>query len=135
MTEKRDHQQPLLRRLSKLLKYAAIGSLFFPLLITSALYGQWLVATWRLGHFPRNDMSNDPAESTYLWMHLLTMLSLLGTMPATLIAFVLNIIDLKRNPSTRLQRVTRISILLVSWSVLYVLFSVDPGGVLGWWID
>lgn len=135
MPEKRDQGQLPIRRSSKFLKRAAIGSLFFPLLITSSLYGQWLVATWKLGHFPLNNLSNDPAESTYIWMHVVTTLFILGTIPATLTAFVLNIIDLKRNPSTRLQRVIRISLSLVSWSILYVLFYVDPGEVLSWWLD
>lgn len=135
MTGTLDYAHPTARRPNKALSRVAFLSLFLPPLVLALLYGEWILATWSLGHVPRPYLDDPKDIAGSNWMHIVTALAIVGAMPAALLAFVLNVVEIGINRPTVTRGASRIIVVIVSWVALFALFRWDPGAVLYWWFD
>ncbi len=130
-----ENENPPIFRSAATFQRVAFVSLIWPAIVAVLLYGEWLLATWSLGHVPRPSM-DDPADVAGSgWMHIFTMLAVLGAVPAAVTALVLNTIAVELHKPTVLRGLFRLVAVMMSWAVLVVLVRWDPGAVLLWWID
>lgn len=135
MTGTLNHAFPATTASAAMLRRFAVASLLWPVLVAVLLYGEWLFATWSLGHVPRPSV-NDPMDIPgSRWMHIFTTLAILGAVPAALTALVLNTIAMELHKPNVLHGLIRLAAVMVSWSVLVALVRWDPGSVLLWWLD
>jgi hypothetical protein len=135
MPEPIDYASPDTRRRSPLLAHLATASLLFPLVIAATFYGEWLLAWQALGHKPRPSLDDPKLIGGSNWMHDLSALAISGAIPAALISFALNLVLVgAHRPATQRLKV-RLAVLGLSWLTLLLLFSLDPGRVLYWWLD
>jgi hypothetical protein len=123
------------RESSRALRRLAIASLLWPALVVVLLYGEWLLATWSLGHLPRPSMDDPKNIAVSNWIHFFTLAAILGAVPAALLAPVLSAIEIFVNRPTIARGLIRLAAVIVSWAVLVLLVKWDPGRVLYWWMD
>lgn len=123
------------RESSRTLHRFAIVCLLWPLLVVVLLYGEWLLATWSLGHVPRPSADDPKNIAGSNWMHLFTLIAIVGAVPAALLALVLSVIEIWIKRPGMVRVLDLIAALLVSWAVLVLLVKWDPGRVLYWWMD
>jgi hypothetical protein len=135
MTKAHGHAHPPIRGSTHMLRCFAIGSLFWPVLVIALLYGEWLLATWSLGHIPRPSIDDPKGVAGSSWMHILTLIAIFGAVPAAALALVLNATVISICRLTVLRGLLRIAAVMLSWAVLWALFRLDPGAVLFWWFD
>lgn len=119
----------------QIFRVLALGSVWYPILTLTILYGQWLLATWTLGSTPTPNI-NDPRHiPMFGWLYYITVLAVTGFMPGAVVSVLLSIgcIASEAPPSAR----TALELLLVAfaWSVALVLLLTDPGEVLFWALD
>jgi len=113
-----------------------LASLFLPLLVAAPLYGEWLLATWSLGHPPRPSLDDPKDIVGSNWMHGITALAILGALPAACAALALNVLEACFNRSSGPRAVVaRMSVVIISWLALLALLRWDPGAVVYWWFD
>jgi hypothetical protein len=132
-------KQPDPRRPSRfgtrsLLGTLATASLFYPLLLCLALYGEWLAAYNTLGRAPV-PMADDPKSIVEIrGLHIVTGVLMMGYLPAAFGAITLAVVDwvVSRN---RFLLALRFGTVLVAWLMVIVLLRWDPGRVAEWWID
>ena len=135
MTGTLDYAHPTVGRPNKALRRVAFLSLLLPLIVLASLYGEWLLATWSLGHVPRPSLDDPKDIAGSSWMHIITGLAIMGAVPAGLLEFVLNVVEIAVNRPTLVRGVARMAVVIVSWVALFVLLRWDPGAVLYWWFD
>jgi hypothetical protein len=126
---------PSIRESYETLHRLAIASLLWPVLVVALLYGEWLLATWSLGHIPRPSIDDPKDIAGSNWLHVFTVLAILGALPAALLALGLNIVVIRATRPNLLRSLIRVGAVLVSWAVLVCLVKWDPGAVLYWWVD
>lgn len=130
-----DYGHPPMFRSIKTFRRVAIVSLLWPALVVVLLYGEWLLATWSLGHVPRPSLDDPMEVAGSSWMHMITTLAILGAVPAAVLALVVNTIAMELHRPTVLRGLVRLATVMTSWAVLVVLVRWDPGAVLLWWLD
>jgi hypothetical protein len=134
MSQPLDYAPPARARF-RLLSAAANVSLVFPVLVAAAVYGEWMLAWASLGHAP-HPRFEDPRWIVGLdWLHDAVGLGLLGSIPAGMLAFVLNVVHVQVNHPPRLNAAARILVVIVSWGVLFAVFGIDPGNTIHWYLD
>jgi hypothetical protein len=130
-----DQLRPSTRESSRTLRRMAIASLLWPALVVVLLYGEWLLATWSLGHLPRPSADDPKNIAGSNLVHFFTLAAILGAIPAALLAPVLSAIEIFVNRPTIARALVRVVAVIASWAVLAMLFKWDPGRVLYWWMD
>lgn len=135
MKDTLDGVHPPVFRSAKTFRRVAFVSLIWPALVAVLLYGEWLLATWSLGHTPRPSLDDPMDVAGSRWMHVITTLAILGAVPAALLALVLNTIAMELHQPTVLRGLLRLAAVMMSWAVLAALVHWDPGAVLLWWLD
>ena len=135
MTDTIDYAHTTARSPSVKLRRFAVASLLWPVLVVVLLYGEWLIATWSLGHVPRPSMDDPKDIAGSSWMGPITGLAILGAVPAALAALVLNTIAIELHQPTIRRGLLRLGAVMMSWAVLVALVYWDPGHVLMWWFD
>jgi hypothetical protein len=107
----------------------------YPLLLAALLYGEWLLATYMLGHTPEPSVDDPKDIIGSSWMHLFTGLALLGLAPAGILALIMNALHVGYHRVYDLRLAARVAGLLVIWFGLFALLRYDPGSVVVWWFD
>ena len=107
----------------------------YPLLALGALYGQWLVSWWSLGHQPRPSLDDPKYIVGASWMHDITCLALMGCVPVGCGAAILNTLHFVRHQSSGLRLSVRTSAIAGLWLGALLLLRSDPGLVVCWWLD
>src|SRR4051812_2121677 len=97
VTKTLDYADANSRRTSKIVQRFAFASLFLPLMVVGTLYGEWLLATWSLGHPPRPSLDDPKDIAGSSWMHEITMLAILCAIPGAIAAFSLNAVEIGVN--------------------------------------
>src|SRR5215218_1910999 len=92
---------------SRVLAFFANVTLAYPLLLISALYGEWLLAWHALGHVPRASLDDPKDVEGSSWMHLPAGLLLMGFVPAAVAAMFCNAFYLARHRHTLRRSVAR----------------------------
>jgi hypothetical protein len=135
MTDTLDYADPTTVRSDAKLPRFAVASLLWPVLVVTLLYGEWLLATWSLGHVPRPSIDDPMDIAGSRWMHIVTTLAVLGAVPAAFAALVLNTIAMELHRPTALRGILRLAAVMTSWAVLVAVVYWDPGKILFWWLD
>jgi hypothetical protein len=126
---------PPARGRSRLLAAAAWISLWSPVLVAVAVYGEWLVSWACLGHRPRPSLDDPKGVDCSNWMYPIAALLMVGAVPAAVAALLLNLAHWRINTPPAMWGAIRLLIVVVSWAALAAVFGSDPGGVLYWWWD
>ena len=134
-------QQPLqyaapdCRSPSKALALFANLSIAYPLVTVAFLYGEWLLASYMLGHAPGPSVDDPKDIIGSSWMHLPTGLAVFGLMPAGILTLLLNAIHVAYHHIVGARLGVRVAALIVLWPGLFALLRWDPGSVVNWWFD
>jgi hypothetical protein len=114
---------------------AASAALLYPVVVVAALYGEWLLAWHVLGHPPRPSLDDPKGIPGSSWMHAVTALAVLGTLPAAFAALALNATHLVMARPSAVRGVARLVALSGLWLALFALLRWDPWQVGYWWMD
>lgn len=134
MSQPLDYADPSLQPPSRMLAFFAHGTLAYPLICLGALYSQWLLSWWVLGHPPRPSLDDPVTIPGASWVHPITALFLIGYLPAAFATVSVNAVYLARCTSMRAYPIQGM-LFLVLWVGAFVFLQVDPGNVLYWWLD
>lgn len=134
MAQALDYEPPSARP-SRALGLAAGLAAAYPLLLLGALYGQWLLSWWMLGHQPVSSLDDPKFIDGASWMHPVTGLALLGSVPAGAGALALNAIYIALRRPPVIAALLRIGLVVALWVGTLLLLRWDPGEVLYWWLD
>jgi hypothetical protein len=135
MTETLNYAPLRPRRYSKPLAFFAAATFLYPLLVISALYGEWLLAWFALGHPPQPSLNDPKSIDGSSWMHGITGFALLGIFPVALLALALNVAHIALNRPSAARGAARIVGLVVLWLAILGLLRWDPLQVIYWWLD
>lgn len=127
----RQHERPS----SRALAVAANAAAAYPLFALGALYGQWLLSWWVLGHQPRPSLDDPKYIDGASWMHEFTGLALMGFVPMACATAVLNTLNFVRHQNPGLGWSMRILAIVGLWLGALLLLQSDPGLVGSWWLD
>lgn len=127
--------EPPSARPSRALGRAAGLAAAYPLLLLGALYGQWLLSWWVLGHEPRPSLDDPKFIDGASWMHLVTYVALRGLLPVGAGALALNVIYIALRRPSLAAALLRIGLIVPLWVGTLLLIRYDPGRVLYWWRD
>lgn len=120
--------QRIVRRLADL-------TLWYPLALCSALYGQWLASWLVLGHRPVSSL-DDPKYIPYAhYLGYLTGLLLLGFVAVACASAILHVIDAASTRRPLREHTRRAFRFLLAWVGAFAWLRWDPGDVLYWWFD
>ena len=109
--------------------YIAHATLAYPLFPVLALYGEWLLASYLLGHIPIPGQDDPKFIDGSNWLHPIVSLAILGAGPIAIFAMVTNV----NYVATR--AIQRHLWVLCLWLGMVVLIAWDPGRVIYWWLD
>lgn len=107
----------------------------YPLFVFAALYTQWLLSWWVLGHQPRPSLDDPKDIDGASWMSSVTALAFVNAVPALCAAAVLNTLHFLRQPDPGLRISLRILGIVALWLGVLLLLRSDPGHVVSWWLD
>jgi hypothetical protein len=123
--------------LARLRRVATIVAIGFPALIPLLVYGDWIVARFELGRWPRLAL-DDPkhvgtltpiVHAVSVWGVLRGFYVFCGALVVLLIALLV-----PKQPN-RVQLALRLGFSLLSVGALYVWARLDPGRVFEWYVD
>ncbi len=134
MAQVMDYANPHHHALSRPLTMAAWVSTLYPLWVAASLSSEWLVAWWVLGHAPRPSLDDPMSIHPWNALHYVTGASLMGVVPAILVATSLNTIALFNRQSARWGLI-RLILAVGVWAAIVALLRLDPWCVLAWWLD
>src|SRR5438105_14115721 len=100
-----------------------------------SLYGQWFLSWAVLGHLPRSSLDDPKDVPIAGWLHIVTVLLMLGLMPAAWAGFIVDVVDVIAAPPQGIRIFLRFLAWSVAWRALAILWHADPGGVLYCWFD
>ena len=132
MTQALDYERPTHRPPSRVLGFFANAVAAYPVVLLGAVYGQWLLSWWLLGHRPQPALD----EAKYLLsagMYVVTCSALLGSVPAGVAALALNTLYVVGHRLRGPRLLARIAVVAALWLGTYALLRWDPGRVLYWW--
>jgi hypothetical protein len=135
MTQSLDYEQPTHRPPSRVLRFFAHATAAYPVILLGALYGQWLLSWWMLGHRPQPSLDDPKYIDGANWMHIVTCFALLGFLPAACAAVTLNALYVVGHRLRGFRLFVRIAVVSTLWLGTFLLLRWDPGFVLYWWID
>ena len=135
MTQALDYERPTHRPPSRVLGFFANVTAAYPVLLLGALYGQWLLSWWVLGHRPQPSLDDPKYIDGANWMHVVTYFALLGFVPAGCGALALNTLYLVGHRLRGHRLLMRIAVVGALWLGTFLLLRWDPGLVLYWWFD
>lgn len=119
----------------RLLTVVARVTLLFPLLFLSSLYGEWLLASFVLGHPPRpsiDDPKDVPLASIAHWG---VMIGFVAMLPICLAALFLNTWDASARKLGEGVAAARAVLILGLLVGTFAWLWWDPGRVAYWWMD
>ena len=131
MPRERQSERPTGRQL----RVAANATAAFPLVLLTALYGQWLLSWLLLGHRPVPSIDDPKYIGGASWMSYVTGIALVGFVPVGCVALVLNALHAVVHPQTLSRQLMRIVVTVALWFATLVLLRSDPGRVVEWWFD
>jgi hypothetical protein len=129
MTQGLDYERPTHRPPSRVLGFVANAVAAYPLVLLGAVYGQWLVSWWVLGHRPQPALN----EAKYIFnqtLYVVTCSALLGFVPAGLAALALNTLYVVGHRLRGPRLLARVAVVAALWLGTYLLLRWDPGRVL-----
>jgi hypothetical protein len=88
-----------------------------------------------LGHQPHPSLDDPKYIDGASWMHGITLIAIMGFLPAAAAALALNILYAVDRRLRRVRLAVRAFTLLALWFGTFVTLGVDPGMVLYWWFD
>lgn len=135
MTRSLDYERPTHHPPSRALAFFADAAAAYPVMLLGALYGQWLLSWWVLGHPPQPALDDPKYIAGANWMHVVTFLALLGFVPASCAALVLNTLYVIVHRLRGSRLVARSVGVASLWLGTFLLLRWDPGLVLYWWMD
>jgi hypothetical protein len=135
MTQALDYERPTHRPPTRVFGFLSNATAAYPLLLVSALYGQWLLSWWVLGHRPQPSLDDPKYIVGANWMHGVTGCALLGFLPAGFAALALNTLYAAGHRLRGIRLVARIVLVVSLWLGTFLLLRWDPGLVLYWWFD
>jgi hypothetical protein len=135
MSEHPEHENPAPVSKSRWPAVLSAVAIAYPLLPLAALYAEWLLAWYVLGHPPRPHLDDPKYIAGSSWMHPFFGLAYIGITPMFLVCLGLN----AHYAFTRQLRwqdlVPRVSAFVLLWVGALALLAWDPGRVLYWWFD
>lgn len=136
MPEPIDYASPNRRQSHGLLRWCAYCLAAYPLFLLASLYGQWSLSSIMLGHLPRPSLDDPKYISVANWMHPVTMIAILGFVPASFVALLVNALYLAVNRfEARVHFVLHIVAAMSLWIAPLVILYWDPLKVMDWWMD
>ena len=107
----------------------------YPLVLAGLLYGQWVLSWYFLGHIPRSSLDDPKYITGANWMHPLTYMALVASLPAFFVGLGLSVLYLLMIRSRTQPAAIRMTIFTALWISIYTLLNWDPAHVLYWWMD
>jgi hypothetical protein len=109
-----------------------------PLLHLASIYLAWSVHWLILGHDPRKRLSGDPDSYAHFWLRLSDGIAGLFVMtyPVFFVAgCVPTLWTALGETRSRFRGFGVCAAFIMVWTVWYLMYSVDPGGIIEWWWD
>ena len=124
------------RRASRLLTLCTNATLAYPIIVIGALYSEWMLAWYLLGHEPSAYGDDDPALIPSWWMHDVTWILILGILPVGCTAVLLNVGYIIKIRPSAVRAAIRMQTLVGLWLWMYAMLAwYIPDAIMQWWLD
>ena len=115
--------------------YLAYAVLAYPIVPLLALYGEWGLAWFHLGHQPLPSANDPKFIDGSSWMHPVVGLAYLGSFPMGFAAMLVYVPFITRNHKSWLHQAFEAVAIPCLWAGTVALLVLDPWGVRNWWLD